>query len=388
MGRMAVTPQALPAHVTTEQGSAFQLTLHTRLAMTNNSSISYCRRKWLVIVCILSATTCSSVHAEDHFPTSPDYGRIIIMEENDKFASRNDRHYTQGARISYLSSAVAAKGAWDQPFGFLSDNLPIFSGDDRKRKYEWTIGQNIITPTNTLSISPSAKDRPYAAWLYTGVSLLQETKHDSHHTLENAEFLVGVVGPAALGGVTQNDFHQFVGVNSSLGWKSQIHNEPGFIVTYEYKWRFQQTLIGNLAVDIIPEFGASGGNILTYGEVGCVIRFGQNLAADYGPDRIRPSLSGTGWFDATQLNGNLGWYLFLGTQGRVVGQNIFLDGNTLRSSARVDKKPLVADFMAGASFFWSSRFRADFTITQRTKEFYGQQGRPDRFGGINFSFQL
>jgi len=351
------------------------------------------RSSWQNWICLIGVAlvmmASSAVRADDQSGDVSTSGRLTVMEENDTFASNDDRHYTQGARVSYLSGPVTSGGGWDQPYIWLGDNLPIFDGGDRKRKYEWTIvGQSIFTPTNTLRVNPSPKDRPYAAWLYTGGSLLQETNQGSHHTLENVELLMGVVGPAALGGVTQNDFHQFIDVNPAQGWENQLKNEPGFVLSYERKWRFQEPLVGNLAVDAIPELGASGGNVLTYGEAGGMVRFGQNLAADYGPDRIRPSLSGTGWFDPDQLNGDLGWYLFLGTQGRAVGHNIFLDGNTFTSSASVSKKPLVADFMGGASLFWSSAARVDFTVTQRTKEFYGQQGHPDRFGGINLAFQF
>jgi len=331
------------------------------------------------------------VHAEDQ-PPSPEVsteGRINIMEENDYFVSHDDRHYTQGARASYLSGPVSSDGFWDQPYGLLSDTFPIFGGSDRKRKYEWTVvGQSLFTPINLSTPNQPANDRPYAAWLYTGASLLQETKHESYHTLENAELLMGVVGAPALGSVTQNDFHQFIGDTQSLGWRNQIKTEPGFIASYERKWRFQQPISGSLAVDAIPELGGSVGNVLTYGEAGGMVRFGQNLAADYGADRIRPSLSGTGWFDADQLNGKPGWYLFLGMQSRVVGHNMFLDGNTFESSQSVDKKTFVEDFMGGASLFWSSAVRVDFTITERTREFYGQQGAPDRFGGINLAFQI
>jgi hypothetical protein len=349
-----------------------------------------CERRYLSLVLFgIIAAFSNPARADDQGQEVSASGRIAVMEENDYFASHDDRHYTQGMRASYLSGPVTPGRGWDQPYAWLGDNLPIFSGGDRKRKYEWTvIGQSIFTPTNTARVNPSVKDRPYAAWLYTGAGLLQDTNRGSYHTLENAELLMGVVGPAALGGVTQNDFHQFIGVNSALGWENQLKNEPGFVATYERKWRFQEPLIGNLAIDAIPELGASGGNVLTYGEAGGMVRFGQNLAADYGPDRIRPSLSGTGWFDPDQLDGDLGWYLFLGTQGRAIGQNIFLDGNTYAPSPSVDKKPLVADFMGGASLLWSSTVRVDFTVTERTKEFYGQQGHPDRFGGINLAFQL
>jgi lipid A 3-O-deacylase len=319
----------------------------------------------------------TSLTTQDNSP------RVTLMEENDYFGSHDDRHYTQGLEVSYLTTPVKPNDAFDQPYGFLKDIFGIYSGDARKRKYEWAAGQSIFTPSNTETSAPLRYARPYAAWLYGGASLLQDTDHGGYHTLENTELQLGVVGPPALGGITQNTFHEFIGDTAALGWHNQLHTEPGGILSYEKKWRFEQPIAGNFAVDAIPEAGADVGNILTYGDVGGIVRIGQNLGADYGPDRIKPSLSGTAWFDPDQLHGKLGWYLFAGTQGRVVGQNIFLDGNSYQPSASVDKKTLVGDFIAGASVIWSQAVRLDFTGTYRTREFYGQQGAPDRFGGLN-----
>ncbi|MFA6280016.1 MAG: lipid A deacylase LpxR family protein [Bdellovibrionales bacterium] len=313
------------------------------------------------------------------------YGRLKLINENDWYVSNDDRHYTQGARLSYLSGRVTPDGFWDQSFLSLGSVLPIFSNESQKRKYSLMFGQSLFTPQNTSRVTPSVKDRPYGAWFYTGASLLQESVQPTHHTLENFEVQAGVVGRWALGGVTQNDYHQFINVKPSMGWENQLQNEPGVILTYGRKWRFQQPLYGNLAVDIIPELGASAGNIMTYGQGTALLRFGQNLAADYGPSRIRPGPSGTDWFDSQQLNGKFGWYLFAGTQGRAVARNIFLDGNTFASSPHVDKKPFVADFTVGGSLFWSDAARLDLALVQRTKEFDGQVGHLDRFGGINLT---
>ncbi len=63
-----------------------------------------------------------------------------------------------------------------------------------------------------------------------------------------------------------------------------------------------------------------------------MLRFGRNLEADYGPNRIRPSLSGTSYFNADYLEDPFGFYVYVGAQGRAVAQNIFLDGNTFRDS--------------------------------------------------------
>jgi hypothetical protein len=342
---------------------------------------------WLGI--LVASTFCHAALAADGGAQSAASARVNIMEENDYFGSHDDKDYTQGLRVSYLSGPVTPNGWLDNPYAMLHDAFSIFDGSDRKRKIEWTVaGQSLFTPTNLSRVNPAPNDRPYAGWLYTGASWLQESDQRSHHTLENAELLVGVVGPAAFGNVTQNDFHQFIGDSQSLGWTDQLKNEPGFVATYERKWRFEQPLIGNLYVDAIPEVGASGGNVLTYGEAGGMVRLGKNLAADYGADRIRPGLSGTGWFDPDQLKGKLGWYVFLGTQGRAVAHNIFLDGNTVANSPSVDKRSFVEDFMGGASLFWSEDVRVDITVTERTKEFYGQVGAPNRFGGINLAFKI
>ncbi len=132
--------------------------------------------------------------------------------------------------------------------------------------------------------------------------------------------------------------------------------------------------------------GATGGNVFTYGEAGILLRVGQDLAADYGPPHIRPSISGT-WFDADRIQGLLGWHLFVGTRGRAVARNIFLDGNIWESSRSVDKKPLVADLLAGASLFWTDLPQLEFTVAERAKEFCGQRGE-DRFGMVTLSFRF
>jgi hypothetical protein len=139
-------------------------------------------------------------------------------------------------------------------------------------------------------------------------------------------------------------------------------------------------------VDVIPELGGTVGNVYTYGEAGALLRFGQNLNADYGPARIRPALS-SGWFDPAQLKSPLGWYLFAGGQVRAVARDIFLDGNTFVSSPSVEKVPIVGDLSAGASMFWSDLAKLDVVFTWRSKEFVGQP-TTSRYGGINLSFRL
>jgi lipid A 3-O-deacylase len=310
-----------------------------------------------------------------------DKSHVTILEENDSLYFNSDKHYTQGLRLSYLGPDVQPDSFWSGAFGWFGWAAPTFldSTTDQSRHYALEFGQSLFTPKNKTLRPPDPRDRPYAGWLYVGASLLQET---DKRMLENLELQLGVVGPGALGEQTQNTFHQFIGQDQAQGWSSQLQNEPGIVLSYDRKWRLGSGVDG---IDIIPEAGASVGNVFTYGEVGGLLRIGHNLQADYGPVRIRPALSGTDYFNSKYMVGDYGYYFFAGTQGRVVGQNIFLDGNSFRISRNVPKKTLVGDLQAGFSIFTSNAFRVDFSVARRTEEFQGQ-ATPDVIGTAALSF--
>jgi lipid A 3-O-deacylase len=318
--------------------------------------------------------------AQEPVRVAPESGRFTLIEENDALApSPTDRWYTQGFLLSYLSAPVAGSGYdWLFPTTFTNPNSP------RTRKFEIVVGQSIFTPENTRLNPPNPLDRPYAGWLYAGVGWYQETNRSS---LDHLEVVLGVVGPAALAKEVQGGFHDLLGQKTSAAWGFQLRNEPGIVVSYDHKWRFGMPIGGGLSIDAIPEFGFSLGNVYTYGQIGTMFRIGQNLNADYGPARVRPALSGTTWYDRSQLDSAIGWYLFAGVQGRAVGRNIFLDGNSFTNSASVSKRVLVGDLSTGASISWLDVAKLDFVLTWRSDEFVNQS-QPSRFGGLNLSFKL
>jgi lipid A 3-O-deacylase len=335
---------------------------------------------------VLSLAATSVLSAMQIRALADDQERVNILEENDSLYFNSDKHYTQGLRLSDLAPDLGPQSGWNAPFDFLGGIAPVFSQDGKdvptSRRYSLILGQSVFTPKNLTLTQPSSHDRPYGGWLYGGVSLLQESNRDM---LENFELDLGIVGPGALGKQVQNDFHQFIGIAQAKGWRDQIQNEPGVMLSYERLWRIPLIGDGNNGVDIIPQIGATAGNVFTYGDIGGLLRIGKNLHADYGPVRVRPALSGTDYFDGSQLDGDLGSYFFVGAQGRAVGRNIFLDGNTFRQSASVPKKVLVADFQSGFSMFWSTSIRVDFSVVRRTEEFVGQHS-PDEIGTVAASF--
>ena len=63
-----------------------------------------------------------------------------------------------------------------------------------------------------------------------------------------------------------------------------------------------------------------------------------------------------------------------------MGYNIFLDGNTYRSSRNVESELLVADLSTGIALTWG-RYRISYTQVIRTPEFVGQE-EPSTFGAL------
>jgi hypothetical protein len=315
-------------------------------------------------------------------------GWASLTEENNNLGSDQDRYYVNGFNLAYLSPSTASQDDWasrltDRIEGGLS---PLFAGEgQRDRRYEWTaLGQQMFTPANKSLSTPDPRDRPYAAWLYTGVNLLQDT---DRRRLDDLQATIGVVGPAALGRQVQNGIHKLFGYGSANGWSHQLKNEPALTIGYTRKWRFAVPLSSSsdrLAADVIPELGATLGNVMTYAEASAMVRVGWGLDADYGPRLMQPGLGGQGYFNPERVPGSWGLYAFGGVQQRLVGHDLFLDGNTWQDSPSVPKYPWVHDIVAGVSAYGWRRVRVDLSYIHRSEEFPAQLGA-ESFGSATIA---
>ncbi len=313
-------------------------------------------------------------------------GRFGLIEENDGMLSHQDRHYTQGLRLSWLSGSLAGGGFWDRSFDALGVVLPMYRSEaGSQRRFEWQVlGQSEFTPTDIHVLPPDPNDRPYAAWLYTGGNWLQE---NDGHSLHNLEAQLGVVGPAALGEQVQNGYHALAGFRKAAGWKYQLRNRAALQFSYDYHRRIGLDFGSGFGVDLVPEAGVSLGTVMRYADIGALLRIGNALHADYGPEHIRPAPSGTAYVDERALvDGKLHFYLFAGAQGRRVFYNRFIDG-AQELGNDLGRKQEVADFVGGGSLFITRRLRADLSAVLRTAEYSGQPSR-DLYGSAEFSYQF
>ena len=330
----------------------------------------------LFAACI--AATASVAHAE--FPD----GTFTIQLENDLISSA-DRHYTHGSRLSWVSDKSTDGPLWIRDA--LEWMYPL--AKLRAGRMGFALGQNLYTPEDVEATALIRNDRPYAGWLYAGASVHAEAKRTDlgieFDTLDTIEVDLGVVGPYALGEETQNTIHSLFGVDESNGWDNQLKNEPGIMMVFERKWRpepWRPALLqpAHLELDLVPHFGGSLGNVMTMAHAGATVRMGRALHADYGPPMIRPALSGLA---ALEEIPDFGWYVFAAGDVRLVGHDIFLDGNTFTDSHSVDKNIVVADLQLGISAYYHN-IRLSLIHVFRTREFE-EQRRGDRYGAISLS---
>ena len=205
--------------------------------------------------------------------------------------------------------------------------------------------------------------------------------------LQTVELDLGMIGPAALGKPVQTEWHKLVDADIPQGWGNQLRNEPGVLLAYLEKWRYGPTT----GVQAVPHFGVTVGNVMTLARAGGIVRFGRNMSG-FGPDTIEPGgamLQRTRLTDSQSRDSGHEWYLFAGVDARAVARNIFLDGNTFRDSASVDKRAFVYDFKAGFSMRIAP-VRVSLTHVQRSPEFTTPLGKSgvQRFQSLNVSWEF
>ncbi len=299
--------------------------------------------------------------------------------ENDSFGAGTDRYYTNGIKLGGGVNAdrvinrllqSPAKAALESISGHLGEvHVGLF------------LGQNMYTPRRITEARPQPLDRPWAAWLYVG-GVAQSVLGNR---LQTVEIDIGMVGPAALGKQVQTEWHKLVDADRPEGWGNQLRNEPGVLLAYLEKWRYGPST----GLQAVPHFGMTLGNVMTLARAGGIVRIGQNMSG-FGPDTIEPGgamLQRTRLTDS-QAPGNHEWYVFAGIDARAVGRNIFLDGNTFRDSASVDRRVFVYDLKAGLSVRMAP-VRLSITHVRRSEEFTTPAGGGGRqkYQSINVSWE-
>ncbi len=324
----------------------------------------------LLSCCLLSPLLAAPDPAEDR-PRSG--GTLSLYVENDSVGG-TDHNYTSGLKIGWSSPDLSkfSDTAVARPFLPALEALPAINGPAYQKNLVLALGQNIYTPDDTQAIQPIPTDRPYAGWLYMGVGLVWKTA-----TVRNSVvFDIGVVGPWSLAKETQRLAHDVLQQDHPLGWDNQLHNELGVVGTYERTWRWpKHERRSGLDWELLPHAGFALGNVATYANLGAELRFGLNLPDDFGSSAINTSAVTSTPVDGAMAAGrpraDLGIHVFGRVDGRAVGHDIFIDGNTFGDSPSVGHQVFVADLSTGVAINYKDTSLA-YAFVHRTREFPGQ----------------
>lgn len=321
---------------------------------------------------------------------------LTLQVENDLFANfvNTDRHYTNGLQAAWLSRPQNERLP-----GWLRDVAapPLYSlifptghFDRIDHRVGVALGHAIFTPDNTNTTAYLPNERPYATWLHMTFSLqsVRSSSQTGEAWQDQWKLDLGVVGPSAQGEFVQNGWHKVINVEKANGWDNQIRDEVGLNLSFERAWRSstfgKQDIDGFVQMDFIPYTILSLGNVQTYAGLGGTLRLGPTLPDDFGPTRIYPGVGGSEWFEPAASGCNC--YVFAGLEGRAIGRDIFLDGNTFRDSPSIQKRHFVYDAKLGAvAVLWNTR--VSFTHVFRSREYEGQP-KPDQFGSITVTFAM
>ncbi|MBU1999110.1 MAG: DUF2219 family protein, partial [Candidatus Omnitrophica bacterium] len=314
---------------------------------------------------------------------------FVFQFENDCFMKR-DANYSNGLKVGLLSSYLP-----DLPGNSLGYNLlrKIMPEEDASRPRlkgykEFSLGQNIYTPDNGKEFLIVEGEHPYA-----GISYLEWAWHiiPDNSRQHSLVLDLGLVGPYSFAEQTQKIAHAVLGDNRHNGWDNQMVTEPLALISYGYKQRaWDWNLRGDGAgygSDLILHGGIGLGNFRTYANAGGELRFGLNLANDFGTLLNRPGRGALGIAPHSADSRYPSVYGFAGVDLQAVFYDITLDGGLIsRSPYTVERKPLVLNLIAGVAIKFKS-FEVVFAGIRQTERFTGQD-KPHQYGSLTIVFPL
>lgn len=319
----------------------------------------------LALACSAALAGPGLARAGDGFPPGGTYGATF---ENDLFAG-TDRDYTNGVRADYRSPAGALP-LWGRFLRRHSEGLT----DAEDWAVTYGLGHQIYTPEDISLAVPEPGDRPYAGFAFVSAGIVATGARTSDAlTLD-----LGLVGPATQAEEIQSFVHDVVNAQEPNGWDTQIRNEPAFRLAWRRAWApLARAGFAGIGADLSPLGEIALGNVDTSASVGLVARIGNDLPAvvDVAP------------IEAIEAGDGLVWSLFASAEGRLVGYDIFLQGNAFRDGVDgVTPNRLVGDFALGLSLGYGP-VALVFESHVVTQEFDAQSGGA-QFGSVNLRYRF
>ena len=303
-------------------------------------------------------------------------GEELFELETFNYSMENDADvdtdfgYTHGASISFLFY----RG--DTTDSLL--NIPFTSSQNTNNFISFAYAQQMFTPYDLDEVKLIEDDRPYAGYSYIEIGLHQTAKT----YLDSLALQIGVVGPSSGMEDLQSAFHKNIDASDAAGWDYQLKDEFILQLNYMQKWRLDLSKVYDLDSVLVPYTGANFGNASIKVSGGALYRIGFNIPKDFGMNSMNEgSFSSLPTYSKAIVNDPSKWSLNLNllAGSNLVVRDIFLDGNTFKSSHSVDKNYFNAYGAIGVSCRYK-KFSVDYQHSYYTKE-YEQRGLHKTYKG-------
>ena len=311
---------------------------------------------YIIVLLFLSSLSYAGETTEED---SWDLYQFKIYFENDMFGNFTDAQYSSGEKFN-LTYHV------NNPENVLYDFL-LSDGSDEEIFLTFNLANQIYTPIDLTQTELIEDDRPYAGWTYVEAGMHKST----NKTMNSLSLKIGMVGPASGSEEIQTGIHKLVNAGLPMGWDNQLSNELGVNLSYTYKQRYvPKPIFGWLESAVIPYGQIDLGNVSTLAALGTFVRVGYNIPKDFGLATMDfGGESNIPVYEENLLSLKKNWSVSFNFSltGSAVARDIFLDGNTFKSSHSVDKNIFVAYASIGLSARYKT-FTLDVTNTRNTKK--------------------
>lgn len=315
---------------------------------------------------------------------------ITLFFENDstplKLIDRTDRQYTSG-----LGLLVAHQPAWAESF---SKTLPSFDGLDRPAATAagYMLQQQIYTPDDLRLPTAANGDRRYAGYVAASVFV----QRADVRTLDHLQIDLGVIGEASGAEITQQNWHDAVGIQEPQAWDTQLDDEPTFQMMARKKWRWALYERGDaLRHELIPRVELVLGTVRRHVAADVLWRASfMALPNDFGPSQLNdpaaPLAGLPSLVEVSPLDLEKSWwaYGYVRAGGMLVEHDTFIEGSDFQTSTGLDVMPVVGRVEIGLEAvkrLGSGKLRFGFYQRFLTDEFEGQT-RPHSYGGLVLSW--
>lgn len=259
---------------------------------------------------------------------------VTVELENDMLYG-SDNKYTHGTKITYEYNDL-----------------------------NWSIAQNMYTPSDLDIDTPLTNDRPYAGILYVSLSGTKQWDwvNDTYHDLEIA---VGTSGKSSGAGGTQKLIHEWTDSREPMGWDYQTEDK----LLLQINGKINGEMFSTKHLNSRAYIGAEYGTIFANSGIGLNLTGGYNV-----PHNIdKPIMS---------KEENFSFYVF----GDYYYRNIFWNKLLESEYTDVEYEHFILDLRAGIGVIYKG-VELRYTQTHRSKEFTTQEEEA-KFGTLTIKIDI